>query len=51
MKASEYITDLKDLMDEHGDLELVDSRSEPIGLPEFNHDEGDEPVFVCADEA
>lgn len=46
-KAIEYVQKLRDLIDEHGDLECVDAEGSPMGEPEFNDD--DEPCFVLAD--
>lgn len=45
MKASEYIKLLQDLVDEHGDLELVDTYDNPVPL----HPEEVEGTFVLAE--
>ena len=50
MKASELVTHLQKLMANHGDLECVDSYEDPITVPEFN-DDGGEELFVLAERA
>lgn len=45
MLASEFIAQLGDLQLEHGDLEVVNEDNEPIGVPEYNDELGEE-VFV-----
>jgi hypothetical protein len=44
MKASEYISMLQALVDEHGDLEVEDANGDPMADPEEV-----EGVFVLAD--
>lgn len=51
MKASEYVHELNKLIEEHGDLELVDSFDESLSVPEHYEDSDSEPVFVGADKA
>jgi hypothetical protein len=43
MKASDFIQDLRRLIDEHGDLDVVVD-DDSAALVEFNDD--DDPVFV-----
>lgn len=47
MTISEYISQLKDLLAEHGDLEMVDEEGNTLAYPEFNDD--GEPAVVCCD--
>jgi hypothetical protein len=52
MKASEYITELSDLMLRHGDLECVDSEDTPMDPPEYVTGYDDDPdAFVLAGRA
>ena len=48
LTASEYIAALTELIDEHGDLDCVDSQDEPMAYPEFSDDTG-KPAFVLAE--
>jgi len=48
MKVSEYIEKLQALRVDHGDLECVDTRDNPMPNPEFNDDV--EPCFVLAED-
>lgn len=45
MYASEVITQLKELMDNHGDLRVADERDYSFGGFEFNNDDGEVFVF------
>ena len=45
MIASEFITKLQDLIDEHGDLEVIVA-DESEATVEFNDDEAELPVFI-----
>lgn len=46
MKVSELIEQLGDLQLEHGDLEVVNEADQPIGVPEFNEDLGEQVIVI-----
>lgn len=43
MKASDYIEGLRELIREHGDLEIVDTGYSYLDMPEFYDPKDDEP--------
>jgi hypothetical protein len=52
VRASEYVRKLRELIAEHGDLDIEDAYGDQLDVPEFSEAVGDNPaVFVAADTA